>query len=414
MNYLTNYYKNLSEQLQNKIEVVQRFLSEELAGICGSSTDVSSSFGRDAYRGGELNKELYPPSDSTTLPKSSSYVGGMLASSMNLRPEDTYQEFMNKSFAAARANKQKLSGPVMRDTLFSLSDEDQQKVAKTLPDTFAQDILDAEYEQGKRDLAGGENIRFGPVKTGVLGSLEQKAQAHKEWLNSPWMDPINKKVKIQTFIPDGTFEDAIDPKTGKPMTDASGRVFRKPNYMAINIERAPLASSWLRGTDIENQRLRLGNYIDNLLPRYRVYNKGAWKGGYPDIRGSIDVGEPTADDLTVETQDFDPGTTKDRIKANQRQIDFEIKSLNTKQLEDLDNQLTGRIQGYFKDIGAAKKAAGDLGKVETGMLANLKKEDSIRLQNRIYNELKMRRSIESNRLNREIAADDARRARWGM
>ena len=80
----------------------------------------------------------------------------------------------------------------------------------------------------------------------------------------------------------------------------------------------------------------------------------------------------------------------------------------------MDRQLTGRIQGLFKDIDAGKNAAGDLGKVETGMLANLKKEDSIRLQNRIYNELKMRRSIESNRLNREIAADDARRARWGM
>lgn len=425
MNYLASYYKNLAEQLQQKVFVYENFLTEQLAGMC-SSTDISSSYGGGilggggAISGGMPNDELYPPSDETTdmtlgmgrsepKPKvSSSYIGGMLASPLNMSPKDTYGEFMKKSFSLAdEENAQKgikgralrLDKSHLRNALFSMSDEDQQKLSSEIPDVFAQDIIDAEYEQGKQDLKSGQNIQFGPVKTQTLNTLERRADTRKDWLeNNPWeTNRLNKETKR-----------VYDPVEGK-IVDRVTTI-------------APSSAFYdLRGKSPEQRKENMGKYVESLLPSYEVTQTN--KSGLPGVKATVNISEPTKDAIPVETRVLsnvgDDKTVRqfqgNRLASNSRQIEFDLSTMNIKQLEDLDKHLTGRIQGLFGDIDTAGKQAqesGSIGAKENQYLSTLKKEDSIRLQNRVYNQLKMKRAIESGNLQRSLAREDAANARW--
>lgn len=224
MNYLTNFYKNKAEQLQEQINILEKFLSEDLSGLCGSSTDIIGLPKQGTFVG-SLSSDT--SNDYNILHGSSSEenVSKLLQarSQREAENESRYQEGLEKGaplFAWDRKSRAR-TGSMLRpvdqtlpvsdlESFVSASPDQQQRIIKAAPTRDLEKLTDTQYRIAKGYVeAGNPNKKMGENRVNAMNAVYNELEDRKS--------PLGGSAVRQSFV-DTWMRDPNSVRTEKSMT----------------------------------------------------------------------------------------------------------------------------------------------------------------------------------------------------
>ena len=260
MNYLTNYYKNLCESLQEKITLLEEKLSQKTKDDNKALLDTIAKM--DADRAARQNK-VNPTTGKSYLDVANQATKESLDRARSRENYDELAKTAPNLAARARFNSQSIARSATPGAVTgvagqggtnsesdltsfnSLSSEDQARVAPTQSTKRLEDMRKAQYGRAQASLASGQNNALGANvvagqntinkvlddrKNNAMGGSNAAASYVRSWQQDPTSLQTQRSMAVRTPAERSAMNDAMY-QEGLRQFRENGKL--NPNHVAM-------------------------------------------------------------------------------------------------------------------------------------------------------------------------------------